>query len=147
MSILKKLLNRDDEGSQDNTRSKSEVRDKQMNDILVSGGEFYGFKAKTSIEAGEAVKIIESDTVVPCENIDQMYGVALFDAAAGEDVSVVERPVTLRLKITEDVEAGNGVSLKTSTVWEKDNSQRERAIVMNSDDSGVGMIELRPVLS
>jgi len=115
--------------------------------VLISGDDIYSFHASESLEAGEAVKHVEDYTVGPCDDIDEFYGLALFDVTEGEEVAVVEAPAEVWVTVADPVEPNDGVTLKDSTTW-KLSENRQRAIVRAHASAGErAEIELRPELN
>jgi len=114
--------------------------------VLISGDNIYSFTAGESLKAGEAVKHVEDYTVGPCDDIDEFYGLVLYDVGEGEQVSVVEAPAEVWVTVSERVEPNDGLTLKDSTTWER-SENRQRVIVRTKAGAGErAEIELRPIL-
>jgi len=131
-------------------RKTAETSDKQPEKdtlpVLISGDDIYSFTAGESLKAAEAVKHVGDYTVGPCDDIDEFYGLALYDVGEGEDVAVVEAPAEARVAVSDYVEPGDGVELKNSTALER-SENHQRAIVLAHADAGErAEVELRPVL-
>lgn len=127
------------------TIEESDTGDKDVGvEVLVTGGEFWGFTAGADLEARQAVKYTGNYEVGPCDDITEMYGVAMYDVVEGEEGTIVERPVVLRLNVEGDVEPGCGVGLEDSTTWVRDDDYKGYAIVHAVYEDEPAEVELRP---
>ena len=115
-------------------------------EVLIAGGEsMHTFTAATPLSQREAVKISDDYTVSRCDSMDEFYGIVPYDVGEGDSVPIIQAPALVRVRATGPVEPNSGVALVDSLTWQKDDTQRNTAIVHAYNEQNCMIeLELRP---